>query len=137
MSNSEENHEPVVQEASEQQKERIVIRRYWFSPDGEGRGYGTPRPVLIVTAILLLLFPIMVVILVLAHIPVVLAVCCSAVANVVLVITITHYSRQTGIYRLAAQGRPIHFLHKGFGGNESGMSRKRYLQRARQNTRSE
>ena len=136
MSNSEENQKPE-QEASEQQKERIVIRRYWFTPDGEGRGYGTPRPVLIVTAILLLLFPIMVAILVLAHIPVVLAVCCSAVTSVVLVSTLTYYSRQTGTYRLDAQGRPIHFLHKGFSGNGPGMSRKRYLQRARQNAESE
>lgn len=50
MSNSEVSQGPAVQEASQRRMERIIILRYWLTRDGEGRGYGIPRPILIVPA---------------------------------------------------------------------------------------
>ena len=132
MSNRQPRQKPGSQEASQLPMERIVIRRYWLSSDGEGKGYGIPRPLLIVGAVLLLLFLIMGVIGVVAQLPVVIAVCFFSVELVVMVTIRTHYAPHIGTYRLDAQGKPTQFLYTGLRIDGPEMSRTRYLQRAQQ-----
>jgi hypothetical protein len=136
MSSSRDRQKPGNQEASQRPMEHIFIRRYWLASDGEGRGYGIPRPVLLVGALLLLLFLIMGVIGVLAQLPVVIAVCFFSAELAVMVTIRTHYAPHMGTYRLDAQGKPTHFLYTGLRMEGPGMSRKRYLQHAQQPGRS-
>jgi hypothetical protein len=132
MSSRQERQKPKGQEVRPFPMEHIIIRRYWLTSDGEGKGYGIPRPLLIVGAVLLLLFLIMGVIGVVAQLPVVIAVCFFSAELVVLVIIRTHYAPHIGTYRLDAQGKPTQFLHTGLRIDGPEMSRTRYLQHAQQ-----